>query len=182
MATTPPLRQAIYGLDSDNYCKGAGNVCVNGTPVGMLKAGTKVTLTPVSNKGDLDIECLQYEGDLLGRRQGGTVYKLTAELVETSQANVVMALDIASTVGPNNAVGLGRSQKVATLHEVSYFGEGPQQQTRKWTFHQCIIDRMPEMVIGAGNEPNSLVVSFLVCRTFSFTEDFCYGQFSDYAA
>lgn len=181
MATTAPTRAAIYGLDSDNFCKGAGNVCINGTPVGMLKAGTKVTLTPVSNEGDVDIKCLQYEGDLLGRRQGGTVYKLTAELVETSLGNVRMALDLSSVVTPG-VLPIGRSNKVATHHQVQFFGEGPQQQTRRWTLHQCITDRMPEMLIGAGNEPNSLIVSFLVCRTFTFTADFCYGQISDYVA
>ena len=150
MPTTPPTRAAIYGLDTDNVCKGAGNVCVAGAPVGMLKAGTKVTLMPVSNEGDMDIKCLQYEGDLLGRRQGGTVYKLTCEIIETPFSNLTIALDQSSSSGISDQP-LGRSNKVATKYEVTFYGEGPQQQTRKWTFHQCIVDRMPEMVIGAGN-------------------------------
>ena len=181
MPTTPPTRSAIYGYDTDSFCYGAGNVCINGTPVGMLKSGTKVTLTPVSNEGDVDIKCLQYEGDLLGRRQGGTVYKLTFEVVETSLGNVRMAFDLSSVITPG-VLPLGRSNKVATKHQYQFFGEGPQQQTRRWTFHQAFNDRMGETLIGAGNEPNSLIISALVCRTLSFTEDFCYGQINDYVA
>ena len=181
MPTTPPARAATYGIDTDNICKGAGNVCINGTPVGALDPDSEVILTPVSNDGDMDIKCLQYPGDILGRRQGGTVYKLQFEVIETPLWLVRAALDLSGVVASGGSLPLGVSNKVATLHQVQFFGEGPQQQTRRWTLHQAFSDRMGDIRIGAGNKPNSLKISMLVCRTFSFTAGFCYGLINDFA-
>lgn len=171
----------LYGLNEANFCKGVGNVCINGVPLGGLRQGTRVTLTPVTNDADVDVRFAQAGGDLLGRRQGGTIYRLSFELAETPLGNVRRALDLSGIVS-GDTLPLGRSQKIATRHQVQFFGEGPNLKTRRWTFHRCIVDRMPEMVIGAEAEPNTLQISFLVCRDLNYEDDYCYGVVQDYVA
>jgi len=175
------MADTLYGLNTINFCKGIGNVTVNGVPLGGLKQGTRVTLTPATNDADVDIRFAQAGGDLLGRRQGGTIYRLTCELAETPLANIRRAFDLSGVVA-GNELPIGRSKATATQHLVQFFGIGPELKTRRWSFHECIVDRMPETVLGAEAEVNTLVISFLVCRDLDKAEEYCYGVAHDYVA
>lgn len=173
------MANTLYGLDDRNFCKGIGNVCANGVPLGGLRQGSRVTLTPVTNDADVDVRYAQASGDLLGRRQGGTIYRLTFELAETTLQNVRRAFDLTGIV-TGDTLPFGRSNAIATKHLIQFYGVGPGLKTRRWTFHQCIVDRMPDTVLGAEAEPNTLVISVLVCRDLNKAVDSCYGVVNDY--
>ena len=174
-STTSP---AITGINPGNFCKGVGNVVIDGSPCGMVKAETEVRLLQ-ENTADVRVRCAQYDGDVLGLRRGGSVYQLQFELSDSNLGNYKMLLDTQALLS-GGALNLGRSNKVATTHEVRFYGVGPDQRTRIWTFWRCFAERTPDLLLGSETEPNSLQITLTACRVPGYAEEFCYGNVSDY--
>lgn len=174
MATSP---QRTFGIDVDEFCKGVGNVSIDGTPVGMIRDGSRVTLTQVTD-ADTEIRCAQYGGAVLGKRQGEVVYRISCEIVAFTLLNLRRALGLdAATV---SALPIGRRQKLAELFLLQFFGEGTNQQTRRWSFHKAYLDTPPEILLGHQQEPCNITMNFVVCLDLAQTPDYFYGVINDY--
>lgn len=177
--SNPNSFQRTMGVDTDNFCKGLGNVCCNGTPIGLTKAGAAVTARLVSG-ADLDIEGAQYPGEILGVRRGGQVWELSITGMEVSLANLRRGLDLQGSASVSQ-LPIGRPQKVATAVQLTIYGEAPQQKTRRWTFHRAVLVNPEELLLAGDKEFSTAPMKFRVAVDVQYGEDWCYGIITDYA-
>lgn len=175
----PTAYQHTYGLNTDNFCKGLGNVCINGTPIGATRPGAAASLRVIGG-ADADIKAAQYPGDLLGLRRGGTEYELTIVGLEVTLSNLRRALDLSGSV-TDGKLPLGRPQKLSTQSQLSVYGEGPQQVTRRWTFHRVVLANPEELLLGSDTEFSTAPMKFRVCADVTYSDDYAYGVIQDYA-
>ena len=140
------MGQRAYGIDTDNALKGFNNVCINGVPVGMVKPKTGATMKAVA-ASDKDIECAQKPGGLLGVRRGHRVYEIDFVVIDGSQQNFVYALDLPAVAQPNGVMPIGRPCAVGTTVELTLYGEGPGQTTRRLTFTKCVFASDPSIIL-----------------------------------
>jgi hypothetical protein len=165
--------------DTDNFCKGVGAVCINDIPIGMLKSDSRVTLAEVAD-ADVDVRCAQADGDLLGKRHGGTIFEISFEGVEVTLGNLKTALDLSGVVAGGVLTG-GRRNKKATVFSLTCFAEAPGQKVRVWQFYQCVMDRLPsELLLGAAAEECSIPFKVRVLRVLNTPGADCYFRVMDY--
>lgn len=176
------MSNQTFGLNTENVCKGGGTVCWNGTPIGMLSEDSEVTLAVIAD-ADVDIKALQTGGSLLGVRRGGREYRVSVVGIETTLGNISRMLDSGIVTGGTSAsMDVGLPNALATEGQLTVYGKGPQNQTRRWTYHKCVLASPDQVRLAAKAQPNNVPMTFRVCQDLSKTDENCYFHVQDYTA
>jgi len=179
MATSPATDQSTYGTDVNDVCKGVKNIYIDGSPVGILKAGENIPVRYTAGS-DTDIMDARSDGSILGKRQAGRVYELDFSTASFKLENLRHALDPQGGV-TGDWIAVGESNKVASLHEVVLEAEAPNQRTRRTTFFKCVVELNGDILWAtSGTEVSAIPMKVRVCKDLSRVNAQCYFEVYDY--
>ena len=168
----------ILGINPDNFLVGITSACVNGTPLGMIKDGSGISMK-ITADSDVPIRCAQRAGALLGMRQGQVIYEVSFDIVEATLQNLSYALRL--PLGPvDGELRIGSPDKISTVYQLSLYGEGPELTNRRITFHKAIIANPDSLSLMHPKEPSTWPAKFQVLLDQSKIENWFYGIVQDY--
>lgn len=166
-------------INQNNILRGIGAVCINGCPIGAVKADSVVNLHALG-ANDLELKAAQYPGAILGILRGYRVYEVHIEAAEITSALLTQVLDLIPAYSAQYGQPL-TPNPVASKYLLQLYGPAPRPYgTRCWTFPNIVFPNPDQFAMLTSKDEQVLPITGLATIADASGTIFDAGYFRDF--